>query len=59
MMWKFEVYRDEGGNYRWRLRTANGQVVASSCESFASHADAKEAVENVKANAGSATSVDA
>jgi len=35
------------------------QVVASSGESFASHADAKEAVENVKANAGSATVVDA
>jgi uncharacterized protein YegP (UPF0339 family) len=59
MMWQFEVYRDEGGNYRWRLRAANGQVVASSVESFASYANAKEAVENVKANAGSATSVDA
>jgi uncharacterized protein len=59
MMWKFEVYRDEGGNHRWRLRGANGQVVASSGEDFASYADAKEAIENVKANAGTATVVDA
>ncbi len=39
-MWKFEVYADQGGNYRWRLKAANGQTVASSGESFASRANA-------------------
>lgn len=58
-MWKFEIYTDSGGAYRWRLKAANGQVVASSGESFASEANARAAAENVKANAGSADVVDA
>jgi uncharacterized protein len=57
-MWEFEVYADSAGNYRWRLKAANGQIVASSGESFSSHANAKAAAENVKANAGGATVVD-
>lgn len=58
-MWKFEVYKDQGGSFRWRLKAANGQTVASSGESFSSHANARTAAENVKANAGSAAVVDA
>ena len=58
-MWKFEVYEDTGGKYRWRLVAANGQTVASSGESFASKANAREAAENVKKNAGTADVVDA
>jgi uncharacterized protein YegP (UPF0339 family) len=41
-MWKFEVYADTGGHYRWRLKASNGQTVASSGESFASKSNAKE-----------------
>jgi uncharacterized protein YegP (UPF0339 family) len=52
---KFEVYPDSAGKYRWRLVASNGQTVASSGESFASKANATEAAENVKANAGSAS----
>jgi uncharacterized protein YegP (UPF0339 family) len=59
MAWKFEVYADSSGKYRWRLVAANGQTVGSSGESFASKANATEAAENVKANAGSATVEDA
>jgi uncharacterized protein YegP (UPF0339 family) len=45
---KFVVYADSGGNYRWRLESSNGQPFASSGESFASKANAREAAENVK-----------
>ena len=55
---KFEIYADSSGNYRWRLRASNGQIVASSGESFASKGNAREAAENVKARAGSAEVVD-
>lgn len=55
MAWRFEVYSDSAGHYRWRLKAENGQTVASSGESFASKANAERAAENVKANAGSAT----
>lgn len=53
-MWNFEIYRDAGGFYRWRLRSSNGQVVASSGESFASRANAERAAEQVKRSAGAA-----
>lgn len=54
-MWKFEIYSDVGGSYRWRLLAANGQIVASSGESFASKANAIRAAENVRDNAAEAT----
>lgn len=55
---KFEVYADSGGNYCWRLRATNGQIVASPGESFASKANARAAAENVKARAGDADVVE-
>jgi uncharacterized protein YegP (UPF0339 family) len=37
----YEIDRDESGRYRWRLRAANGQVVATSAKG---HGSADEAV---------------
>jgi uncharacterized protein YegP (UPF0339 family) len=54
MTWKFEIYPDAGGKYRWRLVASNGQTVASSGESFDSKHNARRAAENVKENAGKA-----
>ena len=58
MAWKFEVYPDTRGEYRWRLIASNGQNVASSGEAFDSKANAKRAAENVRDNAGSASIVE-
>ena len=52
---RFEIFRDLGGSYRWRLKDGNGIKVASSGESFASRSNAKRAAKNVKATAPSAT----
>lgn len=41
---RFEVYRDQGGNWRWRLRARNGRIVADSAEGYASKRNAKAAV---------------
>jgi uncharacterized protein len=30
----FEFYRDASGSFRWRLRSANGNVVADSAEGY-------------------------
>ena len=54
-MWKFEIYADAAGNHRWRLKASNGQIVASSGESFDSRSNAVRAAENVKSNAGGAS----
>ena len=51
---KFEVYADAAGKYRWRLIAGNGQIVASSGESFSDKSSATRAAQNVKDNAGKA-----
>ena len=52
---KFEVYEDQGGKFRWRLKSSNGQVIASSGQAFADKAGARAAVESVKRTAADAT----
>lgn len=41
-MWKFEVYEDAADKFRWRLKAGNGEIVASSGESFASKENPNE-----------------
>jgi uncharacterized protein YegP (UPF0339 family) len=55
---KLEVYAKKG-QYRWRLKAANGQTVASSGESFASKSSARAAAESMKGTAASAEIVEA
>lgn len=50
----FELYEDGKKGYRWRLKAANGQVIASSSQGYKAKADAEKAVANIKANAGKA-----
>ncbi len=40
----FEIYRDTGGDWRWRLRARNGRIVADSAEGYASRRNVKAAV---------------
>lgn len=53
--WTYEVYADDGGSYRWRAKAGNGQIVASSGESFYDRSNAQRAANNVRDNAGSAS----
>lgn len=50
----FEVYKDHAGEYRWRLRTANKQVIASSGEGYKEKRDCLAGVESVKRHAAAA-----
>jgi len=56
----FEVYEDEAGEHRWRLRADNGNVVADSGEGYDSRDGALRAVERVRERSGDArvTAVD-
>jgi uncharacterized protein YegP (UPF0339 family) len=47
---KFEVYADAGGEFRFRLRAANNEIIAVS-ESYTSKAACINGIESVKANA--------
>ena len=50
---KFEVYTDSKGQFRFRLKAANGEIVATG-ESYASKAGALKGVDAVKRAAASA-----
>jgi uncharacterized protein YegP (UPF0339 family) len=49
---KFELYRDRGGKYRFRLRARNGQIIASS-EAYSTHGACLGGIESVRQNAPS------
>jgi uncharacterized protein YegP (UPF0339 family) len=50
----FEVYKDKANEYRWRLKAANGQVVAAASEGYKAKADCEEAIDLLKKGAAKA-----
>jgi uncharacterized protein YegP (UPF0339 family) len=50
---KFEIYKDRKGEFRWRLRANNNQVIASG-EGYTTKAACKNGIASVKKNAGKA-----
>ena len=47
---KFEVYTDKAGEFRFRLKAANGQIIATS-EGYKAKASCLNGIESVKKNA--------
>ena len=45
---KFEVYKDRGGEFRWRLRAQNTQVLATSGDGYKAKRDCLSGIESVK-----------
>ena len=54
---KFEVYEDKGGEYRFRLKATNGQIIAVS-EGYKAKASCMNGIESVKKNAPEAEVVE-
>ncbi len=50
MATKFEIYTDKAGKCRWRLKAANGEVIATG-EAYESETSCKNGIESVKKNA--------
>ena len=46
----FYVYRDNAGQWRWRLRAANGQTIADSGEGYVNKHDCLHAIDLVKSS---------
>ena len=57
MAGKFEVYEDRSGKFRFRLKAANGEVVASG-EAYETKAGAIKGTEAVQRAAAGATVVE-
>lgn len=47
---KFEVFTDQAGKHRFRLKAANGEVIATS-QGYASKESCKNGIESVRKNA--------
>ena len=54
---KFEIYKDAAEKFRWRLKAANGEVIAIG-EAYASKDGCKNGIESVKTNAPKAEIAD-
>jgi uncharacterized protein YegP (UPF0339 family) len=50
---KFEIYKDKAGEFRFRIRATNGNILASS-EGYKAKASAQGAIDRIKADAASA-----
>lgn len=57
MAGKFELYKDRGGEFRFRLKAANGEIIATS-EGYVSKSGAENGIESVKKNAPDARTED-
>ena len=54
---KFEMYTDSAGKYRFRLKAANGEVIAVG-EAYESKSGCKNGIESIRKNAPKAEIVD-
>lgn len=53
-MHKFEVYKDKAGEFRFRFRASNGEIMFGS-EGYKTKASALKAIESIKKHAATAT----
>ncbi|KRB51705.1 hypothetical protein ASE04_09185 [Rhizobium sp. Root708] len=56
-MYKFEVYKDKAGEFRFRFKASNGETMFSS-EGYKAKASALSAIESIKKNAPGADTAD-
>jgi len=47
---KFELYKDKKGEFRFRLKSSNGEIILAS-EGYKAKTSAKNGIESVKKNA--------
>ena len=46
-MAKFELYKSSNGEFRWRLKSSNGQIIATSGEGYTTKASAQNGHQRV------------
>jgi len=45
---RFEVYKDKAGEWRWRLRVINREIIADSGEGYKTRAGCENGIDLVK-----------
>lgn len=44
---KFQIYKDSRGEWRWRIRAANGKIVADSGEGYKNQQDCIDMIRKI------------
>jgi uncharacterized protein YegP (UPF0339 family) len=57
-MYKFEVYKDKAGQYRWRLVAPNGKSIAESGEGYSGKQACLDGIASVQQHAAGAQIVE-
>ena len=55
---KFFLYKDKAGEWRWRLKAANGNIICVSSEGYSSKQNAQHSIESVKKSAADASVIE-
>jgi uncharacterized protein YegP (UPF0339 family) len=55
---RFEVYQDRAREWRWRLVTSRGRIIADCGEGYSTQAGCRAAVEALRIHVGNATPPD-
>jgi len=50
----FEIYKDRKEEFRWRLKAANGNIIATSGEGYNAKEDCKKGIEAIQKGAATA-----
>ena len=45
---KFEIYKDSAKEFRWRLKAANGEILATAGQGYKAKADCKTGVQRIQ-----------
>ena len=48
MATEFEIYKDDEGEFRWRLQDDNNRIIADSAEGYTRKDSVMDAIPNVK-----------
>lgn len=49
----YYMYQDAANEWRWRLKAANGRIIADSGEGYRNKQDCRDAIDLVASSAGS------
>lgn len=53
-MTRFQIFKDTRGEFRWRLRAGNNEIIATSGEGYKAKVDCEHGIELVKRDGPSA-----
>ena len=53
-MTRFQIFKDARGEFRWRLRAGNNEIIATSGEGYKAKVDCQHGIDLVKRDASAA-----